>query len=81
MRKIFTKIITCRLSTVLSKYNILNSNNFVALPNTSTSKPIQILTHILEDAHTHKNELWLLSQDMSKVYDSVHIKLLFKALL
>jgi len=42
--------------------------------------PIQTLTHIIEDAHSNNQQLWLLSQDMSKAYDSVHIPLLKIAL-
>ena len=43
-------------------------------------QPINTLTHILEDAHCNRKEFWILSQDMSKAYDSVHIPLLKKAL-
>src|SRR5205085_7058435 len=78
-RKIFTKIITNCLTPILAKYNILNPNNHVALPNTSMQDPIHILTHILEDAQTYNKEIWLLSQDMSKAYDTVNIELLAKA--
>ena len=59
-RKIFTKILTRRISKIYTQYPILNENNYVALPNTSTAIPIQTLTHILEDAHTNNNQLWLL---------------------
>ena len=65
---------------MLSKYNILNPNNYVALSNTSTATPIHTLQHIIEDVQTNNKELWLLSQDMSKAYDSVHLPLLAKAL-
>jgi hypothetical protein len=79
-RKILTKIITNRLNNILTRYPILNNSNHVALPNTSTAIPISTLTHIIESANASKQELWLLSQDMSKAYDSVHIPLLCKAL-
>jgi hypothetical protein len=64
----------------MSKYPILDSHNFVALPYSSTTQPIQILTNILQEAQTQNKEIWLLAQDMSKAYDSVHIPLLQHAL-
>src|ERR1043165_7026747 len=79
-RKIFTKIITKRLNTIFNKYPILHPSNHVAIPNTSTQTPIVTISHILEDAQVQNKELWLLSQDMSKAYDSIHIPLLKKAL-
>src|SRR5438105_977706 len=45
-RKIFTKILTIRLSNICSQYPILNNSNFVALPGNSTSTPITLLSHI-----------------------------------
>ena len=65
---------------MLAKYDILSPYNYVALPRTSTAEPIHILTHIIEDANINNKELWLLSQDMSKAYDSIHIPLLMKAM-
>ena len=44
-----------------------------------TSTPIHILNNIIEDSYCNNKELWLLSQDMSKAYDSVNIHLLQKA--
>ena len=64
----------------MSKYPILDPHNFVALPYSSTTQPIQILTNILQEVQTQNKEIWLLSQDMSKAYDSVHIPLLQHAL-
>ena len=79
-RKIFTKIITNRLSNICSSYPILNNSNFVALLGNSTSTPITLLSQILEDVQVQNKEIWLLAQDMSKAYDSVHIPLLKSAL-
>ena len=79
-RKIYTKIITNRINTILNQYPILNNNNFVALPHSTTTTPIQILRHIFEDSTTYNKEIWTLSQDMSKAYDIVHVPLLIKAL-
>ena len=59
---------------------ILSPLNYVALPGNSTSTPIHILNNIIEDSYCNNKELWLLSQDMSKAYNSVNIHLLQKAL-
>jgi len=64
----------------MSKYPILDPHNFVALPYSSTTQPIQILTNVLQEVQTQNKEIWLLAQDMSKAYDSVHIPLLQHAL-
>ena len=79
-RKILTKIVTKRLSKRLERYPILNENNHVALPNTSTEIPIVTTMHMMEDAHTNDKEMWILCQDISKAYDSIHIPMLKKAL-
>ena len=73
-------MITRRLSNKLSRYPVLNENNHVALPHTSTELPIATIMHCLEDATVNRKELWLLSQDISKAYDSISIDLLKKAL-
>src|SRR6185437_75460 len=80
-RKIFTKIMTNRLNLIFTKHHILSYANNVAIPLTSTSQPIQQLSHIIEHAQIYKKELWIMSQDMSKAYDTVHLPLLEKALL
>src|SRR5260364_240369 len=79
-RKIYTKIITNRLNQVFSQHPILLPHNYVALPGNSTSIPIHILNNLIEDANCNHKEIWLLSQDMSKAYDSVNFTLLEHAL-
>src|SRR5205085_12080318 len=54
--------------------------NYIALPDNSTNIPINILNNIIEDATCNEKELWLLSQDMSKAYDSVNFDLFKLAL-
>ena len=75
IRKIYTKILTNRLNQVFSQHPILSPYNYVALPGNSTSIPIYILNNLIEDANCNYKELWLLSQDMSKAYDSVNFDL------
>src|SRR5437868_2915975 len=57
MRKIFTKIITNRLSNICSFYLILNNSNFIALPGNLTSTPITLLSQILEDVQVQNKEI------------------------
>jgi hypothetical protein len=79
-RKIFTKIITNRLSNILDRNDILSPLNYAAFPGQSTLQPISQLTSIIEHSLTTKQEIWLLLQDMSKAFDSIHIPTLTKAL-
>src|SRR5260363_182493 len=75
IKKLYTKILTNRLNSILSSYNILNPHNYIALPGNSTNIPIHILNNFIEDTNCNQKEIWLLSQNMSKAYDSVNIDL------
>ena len=79
-RKIFTKIITDRLAKIITAHPILSELNWAALPGNSTQDPIHILNNIIEDAKEKKQQAWILSQDMSKAFDSVNIERLCLAL-
>jgi ribonuclease HI len=81
VRKIMVKILTNRLSNILSKNKVLNHTQFAGLPYQSTFQPTRILNEIIEDSLEQKKELWIMSQDMSKAYDRVNIFMLEKALL
>ena len=81
IRKLYTKIITNRLNSAFTQHTILSSFNYVALPGNSTSIPIHILNNLTEDASSNHKDIWLLSQDMSKAYDSVNLTLLKQSLL
>ena len=80
IQKIFTKILTAWLNLILLWNDLLDPANNVALLLISTLQPIQHITHFREDAHINKKKLWILSQDMSKAYNTVYILLLQKAL-
>jgi len=79
-RKIFTKILTIRLTTKLAKCEILSPFNTAALPYQSTKSNISTLNHILEDATENDKEIWMVLQDMSKAFDTIHIPTLSKAM-
>ena len=79
-RKIFTKILTNRLIPIITRNEILSPQNFAAFPHQSTLQPVSQLTNIIEHSTTEKKEIWILLQDMSKAFDSVHLPTLYKAL-
>src|SRR4051812_49239915 len=64
----------------MSTNNILKGNNFAGFPCRSTFEPIHIFDNIKYDASCHRNNLWILFQDMSKAYDRVNITMLIRAL-
>ena len=70
-RKIFTKILTNRLSKIFLSHKILQGHNFAGLPNQGTFQPIQILNSIYNTAKLNKDELWILSLDIKAAFDSV----------
>ena len=79
-RKIFTKILTNRLLNILDRHDILSSLNYIAFPRQSTLQLISQLISIIEYASSTQQEIWLLLQDMSKAFDSIHILTLTKSL-
>ena len=58
VRKIFTKGIYNRLSTILIKHKILNENNWAGLPEGSTQGPIHILNNCIEEAKELTNKIF-----------------------
>src|SRR6185295_1123898 len=80
IKKLCTKLLTNCLNFIFTKFKILSPYNYIALPGNSTAIPIHILNNIIEDSCCNFKELWLISQDMSKAYDSVNLDLFQKAL-
>ena len=78
IKKLYTKIHTNHLSISLMSKQILSSLNYIALLRNSTSTLIHILNNIIENSYYNNKELWLLLQDMSKVYNSVNFNLFLK---
>jgi len=60
----------------MTSNNILNNNNWAALPGGRTHDPIHILNNVMEDARENKKELWAFFQDISKAYDSISVTVL-----
>ncbi|CAB4489226.1 unnamed protein product [Rhizophagus irregularis] len=83
IRKCVVKVITNRLSNILADNKVLQGGNFAGLPGGSTDVPIKMLDAII---HQHKHdstdnqELWIVSQDISKAFDSMDLNMLKLAL-
>src|SRR5688572_12306102 len=79
-RKIFSKIITRRLSQTLVTHKILKGNNYAGLLGGSTFEPIHTMNMLMEDACINNKIMYIYFQDMSKAYDWVRLPILRKAL-
>ncbi|GET66496.1 RNA-directed DNA polymerase from mobile element jockey-like isoform X1 [Rhizophagus irregularis DAOM 181602=DAOM 197198] len=74
------KLFYNRLASILASNEVLKGGNFAGLPGGSCRDPIVVLESIIHDAHVNKSPLWILSQDISKAFDSVDLKMLRFAL-
>ncbi|GET62748.1 reverse transcriptase family protein [Rhizophagus irregularis DAOM 181602=DAOM 197198] len=80
IRKSLVKLFYNRLSTIMASHNVLKGGNFAGLSGGSCRDPIITLESIIHDADITKNPLWILSQDISKAFDSVDLTMLRFAL-
>ncbi|GBB90681.1 hypothetical protein RclHR1_17710003 [Rhizophagus clarus] len=80
IQKSFVKLFYNRLSSILATHNVLTGGNFAGLPEGTCRDPIITLEFIIHDANCTKSPLWILSQDISKAFDSVHLTMLKFAL-
>ncbi|GET54160.1 RNA-directed DNA polymerase from mobile element jockey-like isoform X1 [Rhizophagus irregularis DAOM 181602=DAOM 197198] len=80
IRKSLVKLLYNRLASTLASNEVLKGGNFAGLPGGSCRDPIVVLESIIHDAHVNKSPLWILSQDISKAFDSVDLKMLRFAL-
>src|SRR5581483_1629295 len=71
IKKIFIKTLNNRLASILTEYKILSPLNWAGLPGGGTHEPIMIINNILEDARENHKDCWVLTQDISKAYDSM----------
>ncbi|RGB29197.1 hypothetical protein C1646_766911 [Rhizophagus diaphanus] len=81
IRKSVTKLLTNRLSTVLTNNKVLHRLNFCGLKGEDTAIPLRLMNDIIENARENGRELWVVIQDMMKAYDSVSLESLQLALL
>ncbi|KAG9302165.1 hypothetical protein G9A89_020599 [Geosiphon pyriformis] len=71
------KILFDQISFACSKFSVLHGDNFLVLKGTSTQVLVFAVGSVVEDALEKNKELWLVLQDMHKVYDFVgwhHLK-------
>ncbi|GBC13361.2 RNA-directed DNA polymerase from mobile element jockey-like [Rhizophagus irregularis DAOM 181602=DAOM 197198] len=80
IRKSLVKLFYNRLASILASNEVLRGGNFAGLPGGSCRDPIVVFESIIHDAHVNKSPLWILSQDISKAFDSVDLKMLRFAL-
>ncbi|GBC08731.1 hypothetical protein RclHR1_08350001 [Rhizophagus clarus] len=80
IQKSFVKLFYNRLSSILAAHNVLTGGNFAGLPGGTCRDPIITLESIIHDANCTNSPLWILSQDISKAFDSVHLTMLKFAL-
>ncbi|CAB4423755.1 unnamed protein product [Rhizophagus irregularis] len=80
IRKALVKLFYNRLASLLASHNVLQGGNFAGLPGGSCRDPIITLESIIHDSVVTKHPLWILSQDISKAFDSVDLTMLKFAL-
>lgn len=79
-RKLYTFMITKRLSHTLASQTILTGLNWVSLPGSQTIFPIITMRNLIEDAMDRNRTLWILLQDIKCTFDSVSLQFLIKTL-
>lgn len=76
IRKVITKIVTKKLSNIITQHNILKGENHAVLSNSLTEVPLRIINTCMEDAKRSNKELQLTFQDLSKAYNRVDFDML-----
>ncbi|KAG9295800.1 hypothetical protein G9A89_009029 [Geosiphon pyriformis] len=79
-RKILFKILSDRISLACSAFDIFRGDNFSVLKGTSTQFPIFAVGSIVKNVLEKDCELWLILQNMKKVYNLVSWEHLSKCL-
>lgn len=80
IRKTLMKLVNQRLATILKYHKVLLDSNYTGLPGESVYELILILQSLVEHANQKKQELWILFQDTAKVFDTVNINILNRAM-
>jgi hypothetical protein len=78
--KVYTGLLTARLTEYTEKNGILHPCQYGARPGKSTAHAITHLISILEDAKQFKKKAYICSLDVAKAFDSVEYEAIFNAL-
>ncbi len=70
-RKLLTKILTNRLSSILETNSVLQSNNYGFRAGRSTNDALLILRNCIDIANQTKHPLYLACLDIKRAYDSI----------
>ncbi len=70
-RKLLTKILTNRLSTILESNSVLQSNNYGFRAGRSTNDALLILKNCIDIANQKKHPLYIACLDIKRAYDSI----------
>jgi hypothetical protein len=71
IRKIYTRILTTRFSTIIDKHQILKGHNYGFTKGRSTTNIITTIRHLIDHAKATNSPLILGLLDISKAYDTV----------
>jgi len=80
IKKLFSLILTNRLTKIINRHNVLKGNNFGFRENHSTKDPLSIIRLLIDDARESKEKLYMASLDVQKAYDLVPFKSIIQAL-
>ncbi|KAG9302504.1 hypothetical protein G9A89_007208 [Geosiphon pyriformis] len=78
--KILSKILSNKIFVACSKFNVLRSDNFSVFKGTTMQSPIFAIGSVVENALEKNHKLWLVLQNMRKVYYLIGWKHLRKSL-
>ena len=79
-KKLFSSLLTARLTKILDDNHILQGFNFGFMQNLSTKDPLLIFRYIIDDAKIHKKSFYSATLDVAKAYDSVPFNSIFQSL-
>ena len=71
LRKTLLGIISQRQTKMWTHFKMIDDNQYAFLPGKNTSHPLLNLLLMTEDAKQYQKELYVISQDIRKAYDTV----------
>jgi hypothetical protein len=71
IKKIFSLLITKRLTTIIDQNDLLKGFNFGFRSNKSTKDPLMIMRLLIDDANNYNKSIYSAALDVQKAYDTV----------